>query len=266
MCVPNRCYSSARRDRVRVWGLALLLTIVPAAADAAASAPTADGLLRAVFDNWRARNSAVEITMTIHRPDWQRSLTMLASTEGDEKALVRFTAPAEDAGNALLKVGEDTWLYNPRLNQVISLPSSMLYRSWMGSDFSYDDLSKANDILTRYAHRIVKVEREGDHTAYTVEAIPKPGAPVVWGKRTEKIRDDGVMLAETWYDQDMRPVRHMVTDRVAPLGGRMYPVVMSMQTLGEPGKWTRIVATSGRFNTPLPDYLFTVSNLRNRRD
>ena len=259
---PSRPRKPRRAGR---WWVALLPALALAAAATAAQAPTADGLLRAAFDNWRARSSAVVITMTVHRPDWQRSLTLLASTEGDEKALVRFTAPAEDVGNALLKVGDDTWLYNPKLNQVISLPSSMLSQSWMGSDFSYNDLSKANDILTLYTHRLIKVEREADHAVYTIESIPKAGAPVVWGKRTEEIRDDGVILAETWYDQDMRPVRRMVTDRVGPLGGRMYPLVMTMRPLSGQGRWTRIVATSGRFNIALPDYLFTLSNLQNRR-
>ncbi|PKP72394.1 MAG: hypothetical protein CVT83_00045 [Alphaproteobacteria bacterium HGW-Alphaproteobacteria-5] len=67
----------------------------------------------------------------------------------------------------------------------------------MGSDFSYNDLSKANDILTKYTHRLIDTGQDDTHAVYTIEAMPKPGAPVVWGKQVVKVRDDGVMMGET---------------------------------------------------------------------
>lgn len=204
--------------------------------------------------------------MTVHRPDWERSMKMTAWTRGDDDALVRFTEPAKDAGNATLKTGDETWVFNPKLNQVIKLPASMLAQSWMGSDFSYNDLSKADDILTEYTHKLIGTEQSNGHTVHTIEAIPKPGAPVVWGKLVVKVREDGVMLSEDYYDQDMKVVRSMTTEKVGPVGGRDYPVIMTMRPADEPEKWTRIETTSGAFNIPLPDYLFTLSNLQNPRD
>lgn len=225
----------------------------------------ADALLRASFDNWRAKSSDSEITMTVHRPDWERSMSMKAWTHGDDFALVRFTAPAKDAGNATLKTDKGTWIYNPKLNQVIKLPASMLAQSWMGSDFSYNDLSKADDILTEYTHKLVKTEEADGEKLYTIEAIPKPDAPVVWGKLVVKVREDGVMLAETYYDQDMKVVREMTTEKVGEVGGRDYPLVMVMRPADEPEKWTRIETLSADFNIDLPSYLFTLSNLQNPR-
>ncbi len=232
----------------------------------AAAAPSADALIKAAIDNWRAGSSRTEIAMTVHRPAWERSLKMTAWTRGDDDALVRFTAPAKDAGNATLKLGDDTWVFNPKLNQVIKLPASMMGQSWMGSDFSYNDLSKADDILTDYTHRILGAQSKGGHTVYSIQATPKPGAPVVWGKLVAEVREDGVLVGETYFDQDMKPVRTMTTDQIGPLGGRPYPKVMTMRPAGEPGKWTRIETTAGRFDLSLPGYLFTVSNLQNPRD
>ncbi len=225
-----------------------------------------DTLLRAAFDNWRAKSSVTEITMTVHRPDWERTSRMKAWTQGDDNALVRFTAPAKDAGNATLKLGNDTWVYDPKINQVIKLPASMLAQSWMGSDFSYNDLAKAEDILTQYTHRLLDTGHDGDRAIYTIEAIPKPDAPVVWGKLVVRVRDDGVMMGETYFDQDMKPVRTMTTDKVGELGGRMYPLVMTMRPAGNSTKWTRIETTFGRFDVKQPGYVFTLSNLQNPRD
>ena len=236
------------------------------ASDARAAAPDATALVRAALDNWRAKSSTTDIEMVVHRPEWERHLEMRAWTKGDDDALVRFVAPAMDAGNATLKTGDDTWIFNPKLNQVIKLPASMLAQSWMGSDFSYNDLSKADDILTEYTHKLVGTEEADGHAVYTVEAIPKPDAPVVWGKLVAVVRDDGVLLGETYFDQDLNVVRKMTTDKVGAIGGRAYPAVMTMRPADGPEKWTRIETKSGAFNKPLPDYLFTLSNLQNPRN
>jgi outer membrane lipoprotein-sorting protein len=242
-----------------------LIAILTAATAEAAAAPDADAILKHSYDNYRAASSLTMVGMTIHRPDWERHLEMKAWTRGDNDALARFVAPAKDAGNATLKLDQDTWVYNPKLNQVIKLPASMMAQSWMGSDFSYNDLAKSEDIITEYTHRLAGTDQAGGHTVWTIECLPKPGAPVVWGKVTLKIRDDYVMLEETYFDQDMKPVRRMQADKIATLGGRPYPVTMTMQPLDAPGQWTRIDTTEAQFNIGVPDYLFTLSNLQNPR-
>jgi hypothetical protein len=120
--------------------------------------------------------------------------------------------------------------------------------------------------VTGYAHRLIATETAGGHKVYTIEAVPKPGAPVVWGKQAVKVRDDGVLIEETYFDQDMQPVRRMRTTKIGMLGGRAYPLVMEMRPLDEPGKWTRIETSAGRFDIAQPAYRFTLSNLQNPRD
>lgn len=244
----------------------VLVTLLAAVAGpAVAAAPNADTILRQAFDNYRSSSSQSTVAMTVHRPGWERRMEMKGWTRGDNDALVRFVAPAKDAGNATLKVGTETWVYNPKLNQVIKLPSSMMSQSWMGSDFSYNDLSKSADILTDYTHKLTATAQAGGHTVWTIEATPKPGAPVVWGKVALEVRDDFVLMGETFFDQDMKPARRMTADRIAPLAGRAYPVSMTMHPLDQPNQWTRIETSDAKFNLALPAYLFTLSNLQNPR-
>lgn len=240
---------------------AFVLVPLRAAADA-----NADALLKHAFDNYRANSSQASVSMTVHRPDWERRMDMDTWTRGDDDAIVRFTAPAKDAGNATLKIGQDTWVFNPKLNQVIKLPPSMMAQSWMGSDFSYNDLSKSEDILTDYTHRILGTGTDSGHRVTTIEALPKPGAPVVWGKIVITLRDDDVVAAETYFDQDMKPARKMVTEKIGPLSGRDYPLVMTMYPQDSPGQWTRIETTRAAFDVAVPEYLFTLSNLQNPRE
>lgn len=242
---------------------ALLLVCVTSAVAAGQPDPTA--LLQSAFDLWRGKSSYTELTMTVHRPEWERSMSLKGWTRGKSDSLVRFTAPAKDAGNATLMLGHTTWIFNPRINQIIQVPGGMMAQSWMGSDFSYDDLAKSDSVLRDYTHKLIKTEMQDGHEMYTVEAIPKPDAAVVWGKQVIRIRDDRMLMQETFFDQDMKPVRELDTTRIGKLGGRLYPVQMTMKTLDKPGHWTRIDYTSGRFDLDLPDYLFTNANLRNPR-
>ncbi len=250
----------------RPAGLSASLILLAIAVQATSAAVDPEQLLRQAFDNYRARTSQATVAMTIHRPDWERSLTMKAWTRGDSDALVRFLAPPKDAGNATLKLGNDTWVYNPKLNQVIKLPASMMSQSWMGSDFSYNDLSKSEDILTQFTHQLAATAGDSGHTVWTIDCVPKPGAPVVWGKVTVVVRDDYVITRETFFDQDMKPARAMTTDRIGPLAGRMYPLTMTMRPADTPGSWTRIDTSQAQFNVAMPDYLFTLSNLQNPRN
>ena len=241
----------------------LVLGLLPLRAMAADPDPTQ--LIKQAFDNWRGRSSYTEVTMIVHRPDWERSMTMLSWTRGDDDSLVRFTAPAKDAGNATLKLGDAMWIFNPRLNQIIKLPASMMAQAWMGSDFSYNDLAKANEILTQYTHKLTGHEQQDGHTVYVVEALPKPDAATVWGKQVVRIRDDGVLLGENYFDQDMKLVKSMQTKTIAPLGGRPYPVRVTMHKAGKTNEWTELHFQQGHFNVRLPAALFTKSNLRNPR-
>lgn len=240
--------------------IALLLWAVQAQA-----APDATALIKAALHQWRGDSSYTELTMVIHRTDWQRTSSLIGWTQGKANSLVRFTAPAGDAGNATLKLGPALWLYNPKLAQVIKLPFSMMAQGWAGSDFSYNDLAKTDQIVADYAHELDAADESDGHKVYSVTCIPKPSAPVVWGKIVLRIRDDNVLLTETWFDQAMKPVRRLETLTIAPLGGRVYPVKMRMSVLDKPGHWTEVTTTRGRFDLRLPGYLFTLSNLRNPR-
>ena len=151
----------ARRRRRHCLQAALLALLGAALAHARQPAPEAREIVRAAMDNWRGTTSYSVITMTIHRPDWERRMTMRSWSRGDQQSLVRVTAPARDAGNATLLDDEQMWTYAPRINRIIKIPSSMMNQSWMGSDFSNKDISKSTDIIDQYDHSLLEIERAG---------------------------------------------------------------------------------------------------------
>jgi outer membrane lipoprotein-sorting protein len=248
---------------------ALALLAAPAlpafGAGPAPTPPDAATLVRQALDYWRGSSSFAEIAMTVHRPDWERSSVMRSWTRGAKDALVRFVEPAKDAGSATLKLGDDMWIFTPRVNRVIKLPFSMMAQSWMGSDFSYNDLAKSDELVTRFDCRVTGTTRQDGHTVYTIEATPKPDAPVIWGAERVRVRDDHLLLEETFIDQDGRAVKRLSAEDIGPIGGKLFVTRYRMKRLDEADHWTEIVYRKARFGADLPGALFTLSNLRNPR-
>ena len=222
-------------------------------------------LVRAAMDHWRGINSYSEMTMTIHRPDWERSMSMRAWSEGDKLSLVRVTAPKKDAGNGTLLKDNDMWSYSPKINRIIKIPSSMMSQGWMGSDFSNKDISKSTDILDQYDHSLTSQAQEDGHTVYTIEAVPHEDAAIVWGKEVLKIRDDFVLLEEQFWDQDGELIKVMRASDVTEMGGRSVARVLRMGKLETPDEWTEMTVSTIEFDLELPSGVFTLSNLRNPR-
>jgi len=222
-------------------------------------------LVNEAMDHWRGLTSYSEITMTIHRPDWERKMTMRAWSQGDKLSLVRVTGPKKDAGNGTLLNDKNMWTFSPKVNRIIKVPSSMMSQSWMGSDFSNKDISKSTDIIDQYDHELTRKEERDGHEIFTITSIPHEEAAVVWGKEVLTIRDDFVLLEQQYWDQDDRLVKSMKTLRVEEMGGRAVATIMRMGKQETPDEWTEITTGAIEFNLDLPANIFTLSNLRNPR-
>jgi len=233
-----------------------------ATSDAAQAEISAEDLVAGALDLVRGRTSYTELSMVIHRPDWERTSSLVSWTRGREDALIRFTAPARDAGNATLKQGDNMWTYTPKLNRTIRLPYSLMSQSWAGSDFSYNDLSRTDDLLRHYQLTIIESREEDGHNIYTVEAIPHDDAPVVWGKEEWVLRDDYVLMSQTFYDQSMEVLKKLETLTIGELGGRVMPLRMRMSKLDEPENYTEVIYEQAEFDIEIEDRTFTVFSLQ----
>jgi len=230
-----------------------------------AEALDAQALVEESFNYMRDKSSVSEVVMTVHRPDWERKMTIKAWTRGRKDSLFYIEAPPKDRGNGTLKKGREMWMYNPKINRVIKVPPSMMSQSWMGSDFSNNDLAKSDSLLTDYRHTLTGTATHSGLTVYLIKSIPKPEAPVVWGMQKLKIREDHIWLSQKFFDEDLKPVKAMTTLEIQMLGGKLYPKVWRMRKADEKDKYTELNYMSLVFETALPDDLFTLTSLSKAR-
>ena len=249
-----------RKDLI-VVGLAAIV-----AAATAAVAQDATEIVRSSIDNWRGKSSYGEMTMIIHRPSWERSMSMRAWTSGLKKSLVRVTAPRKDAGNGTLTVDNNMWTFSPKVNRVIKGPSSMMGQSWMGSDFSNKDVSRADDIIDQYDHTLLATEEDEGRSVYVIESVPHEEAAVVWGREVLRIRDDDVLLSQEYYDQEGVLVKALRTLEIGEMGGRTIAIRQRMAKAETDDEWTEFRIDSVEFDVEISDNVFTRSNLQNPRE
>jgi outer membrane lipoprotein-sorting protein len=250
---------------MRAYFLAVLLITLPALAGADEERD-ATQIVRDAVDHWRGLSSYTVMSMVIHRPDWERSMTMRAWTKGDDRSLVRVIEPKKDRGSGTLTDDDSMWTFSPKINRVIKVPSSMMGQSWMGSDFSNKDVARADDIVDQYTHAILATEEVDDVTVYTIESIPLEDAAVVWGSEVLKVREDHVVMEHAFFDQDGELVKTLKTLEIGDMGGRTIATRQRMLKADEPDEWTEIAVIEVEYEIELKDSLFTLSNLRNPRD
>jgi outer membrane lipoprotein-sorting protein len=205
------------------------------------------------------------MTMTIHRPDWERIMSMRSWSRGDKLSLVRVTEPKKDAGNGTLLNDNNMWTYTPKINRIIKVPSSMMSQGWMGSDFSNRDISKSTDIIDEYEHELTATGEDDGHVVYTITSIPHEDAAVVWGKEVLLVRDDYVLIRQEFWDQDDILVKTMQAGDIVEMGGRPVARTLRMSEVDTPEEWTEMVVNEIEFDVDLPANIFTLSNLRNPR-
>ncbi|WP_373035381.1 outer membrane lipoprotein-sorting protein [Sulfurimonas sp.] len=96
----------------------------------------------------------------------------------DELKLMFFLAPADVRNTAFLTYDyedsnkdDDQWLYLPELKKVKRIASSDKSSSFMGSDFTYSDMTSRN--VEDYTYEIMKEPVVGGHKTWQMMVIPK---------------------------------------------------------------------------------------------
>jgi hypothetical protein len=209
----------------------------------------------------RGKTSYSQIEIDVITPRWKRKMKMEAWSEGTKKSFIRIQYPIRDKGVTFLKIENDMWQYIPKIERIIKFPPSMMLQSWMGTDFSNDDLVKESSILDDYDHQLV-IE---DKKTAVIEFIPKEDAPVVWGKIVSKMYKDNLMpIYDEYYDEDNELIRTIQYSNYMKLKDRFYPGTWEVIPAEEDkaGYKTIMTMTNIEFDKPLKKNIFSLKSLK----
>lgn len=201
--------------------------------------------------------------MQIKTPSWQRELKLSVYGVGREKMFIRILSPDKEKGIGTLRIKNEMWNYLPRVEKTLKIPPSLMLQPWMGSDFDNDDLVKESSIVNDYTHKILAEEKLDGYDAYKIELIPKPEAPVVWGKIIRWIRKtDFLPLREEYYNEKEKLIKSLKFSDPAFFTDRTIPRVWEMTSAVKPGNKTTIKVVDIIYNKPVDESIFTVNFLK----
>jgi Outer membrane lipoprotein-sorting protein len=186
---------------------------------------------------------------------------------GESNILIRIRRPQEDAGTAILKVGSNFWYYLPKAKRTVKIQESMMMTSWMGSNFTLNDLVQQSRLSNDYA---ITTSFEGQRDGVAVSEYtlkPKPAAVVVWGKITLEVRQaDRVPVRQRYYDEDGKLVRGLTFSEFKIVSGRVIPTRLVMQSMDKAGEkvvgQTMITYEKIIFDQPISEDMFSLKNLK----
>jgi len=214
----------------------------------------------------RASSSFAKLRMEIVKPDWSREMTMKIWSIEPDYSLLLILSPARDKGTVTLKRKQEVWNFIPSVQKTIKIPPSMMLQSWMGSDFTNDDLVRQSSIVDDYEHSLIGEEEYEGYLCHKIELIPKPEAGVVWGKIIMWVsKESYLQLKIDHFDEDEYLVKTMKGSKIKKLGGRMIPTYWEMIPEDEPGQKTVMEYLDIEFNKKIRTNFFSQQNMKRVR-
>jgi outer membrane lipoprotein-sorting protein len=243
--------------------LLLTLLMLPALQSLYAQGLSADEIIKKADDKTRGLSSQGTMTMTVIRPDWTRTITMKSWSKSRDYSLVVITAPAKDKGQVFLKIKTEMWNWVPSIDKTIKIPPSMMLQSWMGSDYTNDDLVKQSSIVVDYTHKLLGREKVRDMDCFKIELTPLPDAAVVWGKVIMWVTVNGfdVWMAE-YYDEDSKLVNVSNNYEIKRMGDRDIPTRLEIIPQNKKGQKTVLHIDEMKFNLSLDENFFSLQNMK----
>jgi len=190
-------------------------------------------------------------------------------SKGNNRAIIVFQDPASVKGTRFLTIenqgkANDQWIFLPSLGKVRRIAASEGSGSFMGSDFSYDDISSADRNADLDTHRILREEKFQDKDCYVIESTPKD-PNYQYSKMIQWIdKSSSVNYKVELYDKKGTQVKLLEIPEYREVQGRLAAMVTKMTTLAA-GTSTSLNVGLLKYDDPIPEGVFTTNYLETGR-
>jgi outer membrane lipoprotein-sorting protein len=196
----------------------------------------------------------------------EREMTILRlnlGKSGDQRYYIYFHGPADVKGTSFLiwkypAKEDDRWIYVPTLKLVKRMSVDDKRSSFVGSDFTYEDVSSRD--LEDETRVLVRKEDLDGRPTYVVESKPK--VQFGYSRRLSWIdRERWLPLKEEYFDARNEPLRTYTADKVERIGEQWTVTVRSMKNL-QSGHRTEVVFRETEYGVDIKQDIFTERYLR----
>ncbi|BCE02622.1 outer membrane lipoprotein-sorting protein [Marinicellulosiphila megalodicopiae] len=222
-----------------------------------AQAQTASQLLKSFDQLYRHDSSQATMTMLIITPKWEREIKMETLSMGTDYSLIKMLSPRKDKGIATLKQDDQMWNFFPKINKIVKVPPSMMMSSWMGSDFTNDDLVQDESLENEYQSTL-----ESTDSQHLITLIPNEDTVTVWGKIEMALTLDGVPIHAFYYDDNDVRKREIRYSNIQEIDGQRIPMTLELIPLNKPGQKTVMTYDDLKFDVNVKESDFSLRALK----
>ena len=227
---------------------------------------TGQQIIKRSEDAIRGNTTIAIYAITIKTRRWERTMVLRAwDNRHQRKSFSEIISPKRDAGNRFLMIKDLMYHYDPGLQKSYKIAPSAMLQSWMGSDFSNDDIVKESSIVEDYFHKLKGQKKINGHQCYRVILTPKPQAAVVWGKVVYYARTkDYLPVRQEYYSQKGVLKRFMTYSNFRKMYNRVVPTRYKMQTVRKKNRYTILEVKRVKYNVGISGRTFSFQNLKRR--
>lgn len=225
-------------------------------------------IMEKVDSRYTGDDQVTDMTMTLIKSSGRERVRKVKVWQKDygenDKSLMRFLEPADVRGTGFLiwehkGKDDDQWLYLPAYKKVRRISSKEKEKSFMGTDFSYEDLGSHD--LDDYNYTLLRSEIFNDQVCYVVESVPKPGKKKPYKKTISWIRKDiFLVIGVDFYDKKGKFLKRLLATNIEKIDGIWTVKVMEMENV-QKNHTTTLEFENVRYNTGLKNDVFTERNL-----
>lgn len=185
-------------------------------------------------------------------------------SHGASKAVLRFTAPAEVKGVALLVVNHpdrasDQWMWTPAIERDRRIALQDRSTRFFGTDFSFEDLEERD--VNQYDYTLVGDDTMDGAAAWKIQSTPKASKSSQYTKSIVWIRKDNYAFAQIENYVKDQVVRRLHYSDIERVQGIWTARQLDMADLRR-GSRTRLTLDKLEYNLPLKDEDFTLQAIR----
>ena len=249
-----------RRDRRPLRLLMVGVGVLAAFAAAPLAALTGAEIVRRMEVNERHSSVVSTGSMEITDRFGTRTKTFVSTASGDDRSLLEFTNP-EEAGQKVLRLDDEIYLYFPESEEVIHLQGAALRESVVGSDFSYEDMTGSRSRLDDYEVELEGSEAIDGHDSYRL-------------RLTAKRRDVVYPIQVVWIDAELfvtrqvelfsrrgRPLKRLNVSEFQAVGDKMVAVRLEMSDFMKRDSRTVFAIESIAVDEPVDEAQFSLEEL-----
>ena len=245
----------------RLIGTMVLVGVLALSATALAGGLTGGQIIENVDNAPVANDAQLLMTMTLINSQGQSlERQMWSWKQGTKKTALVFLAPDDVRGTAFLTIelpdySNDMWLYLPSLGLTKHIDADSKTQSFMGSDFTYDDMGHRN--INDYDYQIVKEETYDGHHVYVIKATAHDPQESGYSHMISWIRDDiWKPVKVEYYDLSGNLEKIQTNSKIEEIGGYWAVTKMEMENVQTKHK-TIVTMTKIEVNTGVPADVFT---------